>query len=475
LVDLAQLFIELPSVPLPGPRPVFGARANHLRFFMNPVATMLRLHAKFGPIVGLSRDDPSLICAFGPRFNHQLLANAGLFPNFAESPLRPPPGSAAAKFNAMLIAQNGEQHRRNRRLMMPAFSKARLADYGREIAELGARELGSWPTEAVIDVKARAIALSLRVSLRCLFGLDVGGNGSELARVALEYLSLLTSPGAMLLPFDLPGLPYARYLRTCDRMAAMILDVLERKREQGLGDDMLSALVASTDEDGGFSADELIAQVGLLLTAGHETTAMTLSWTLLLLAAHPEVQAALAEEIASCCRGAPPTLDDLDRLDLLDRVVREAMRLLPAASMLFFRRATAPFELDGHPLPAGTTVVLSPLITHRDPDRYPEPLRFDPDRWRTLEPTTYEYLPFGAGPRRCLGAGFATNSTRLLLASILQRVRVAIPPRATVDVGVSGLVMAPRGELRLRVLPPGASLGRPEPLRGTLAELISLA
>ncbi len=471
---ILALFLDLPPVPLPGPRPWLGARANHLRFFVNPVAAMVRLHAKYGAIAALSRDDPSFICAFGARFNHQLLSNGALFPNFAEALVRVPDGSAAAKFNVMLVGQNGEVHRRNRRLMMPAFSKARLAEYDREIMAIGQRELADWPTHGLIDIKRRTIDSSLRVALKCLFGLDVGGDGRELGQLSLEYLSLLTSPGAMLLPFAMPGLPYARYLAVCERLAAMLGELIVRKREQDLGDDILSALVAS-DEGGGFSSDEIIGQVVMLLTASHETTAMTLSWTLLLLAAHPSVQVELAEAIESRCKGSVPSLADLEQVELLGWVISESMRLLPAAPMLFFRRSSAPFELDGHRLPAGTTVVLSPLITHRDPVLYPEPLRFDPERWRTLEPSPYEYLPFGAGPRRCLGAGFAGNAIRLLLAAILQRVRVEIPDGGvTVDAGTSGIVMSPLRPLRLRVSPAAASLGQPKPVRGNVTELVSL-
>jgi cytochrome P450 len=468
------LFLELPSVPLPGPRPWLGARANHLRFFINPVTAMVRLHAQYGAIAALSRDDPSFICAFGARFNRQLLSNSALFPNFAESFVPIPVGSGAAKFNVMLIGQNGEEHRRNRRLMRPAFSKARLSEYDREIVDVGTRELEMWPTNGVLDIKARTIDLTLRVALKCLFGLDVGGDGRELGRVSLEFLSLLTSPGAMLLPYNLPGLPYARYLRVCDRLAAMIGDLIARKRELGLDDDILSALLSTSDEGGGLSSDELVGQIALLLTAGHETTAMTLSWTLLLLAAHPRIQCELAEAIADRCKGAPPTLEDLAHVELLGLVISESMRLLPPTPMLFFRRSTAPFELDTHELPIGTTVVLSPLITHRDPARYPDPLRFDPDRWRTFEPSPHEYMPFGAGPRRCLGGGFAMNAIRLLLASILQRVRVEIPAGASVDCGTSGIVMAPQRELRLKVWPAGTSLGAPRPVRGNVNELVSL-
>src|SRR5690606_33956750 len=131
------------------------------------------------------RDDPSLVCAFGRRYNQQLLSDRDLFPNFAESPLDAPEGSAAAILNTSLIAQNGAVHRHNRRLMMPAFSKARLADYGREIVDITTRTLEGWPRDAIIDVKAHAIDLTLRVSMKCLFGLDVGKQSRELGELSL--------------------------------------------------------------------------------------------------------------------------------------------------------------------------------------------------------------------------------------------------------------------------------------------------
>jgi cytochrome P450 len=207
------------------------------------------------------------------------------------------------------------------------------------------------------------------------------------------------------------------------------------------------------------------------VVAGHETTAMTLCWTMLLLASHPEIQYAVADEVRAALRGAPPTIDDLERMPLLNHVVDESMRLLPATPMLFFRRCVEPFELAGRRMPVGSTVLLSPLLTHRDPELYPEPQRFRPQRWDSLRPSTYQYLPFGAGPRRCVGAGFAGQAIRLTLAVLLQRVRLSMPGAMRVDHKVIGIVMGPR-QLTLRVDPADASIAPPQPLSGSVRELL---
>ncbi|HVH99340.1 MAG TPA: cytochrome P450, partial [Enhygromyxa sp.] len=216
--------------------------------------------------------------------------------------------------------------------------------------------------------------------------------------------------------------------------------------------DALSLMIAAHDEDGSqLSDDELLGNLHTLFVAGHDTSAHTLGWTLLLLERHPEVFAELVEELDNELGGAPPRLDQLDRLVVLDRVIKESMRLIPATPMLFLRTVAEDAQLGGVRLPAQASVVLSPYVTHRNPAVYHRPQRFVPSRWCRIQPTPYEYLPFGAGPRTCLGMGFASQVLRLVLPMIVQRFNFTLAPGAVIDRRVRGIVTAPRDGLPMLI------------------------
>jgi cytochrome P450 len=233
-------------------------------------------------------------------------------------------------------------------------------------------------------------------------------------------------------------------------------------------------LRAADDEGQEFGNDELMPELIGLFFAGYETTARTLVWTLYLLERHPQVLAALHDELAGVLGGRSVDASDLPRLELLERVVKESMRLLPPMPILFSRVAASDAALGGHALPKGSNVVISPYITQREPDLYAEPRRFMPERWATLSPTPFEYLPFGAGPRVCIGAAFARQSLRLILATILQRVRFSILPGARIDYQVRSLALAPKHGMPVRVGPVGERSPGPAALPGNMPLLVDL-
>ncbi|MCA9687174.1 MAG: cytochrome P450, partial [Myxococcales bacterium] len=360
--------------------------------------------------------------------------------------------------------------------MMPPFTRDKLTDYGEVMIEVASRPLEAWPQRGRFDLRQEMVLLSLQVAMSCLFGIDLKNrDAQEFAGLCMRYLGLVFSPGAMLFPVALPGTPYRRYLDTCDDLVTQLRRLIVRKREEGMGKDALSALIRASDEDPeGMTEDELVGQIDLLLIAGHETTAMTLTWSLLLLAAHPVWQEAVVDEVTGALQGAAPTVADLPRMPLLGRVVDETLRLLPPTPLLFFRRGTRDFDLAERRLPAGSTLVLSPLLTHRQAEIYPRANRFDPERWQGQSPGAYAYLPFGAGPRRCLGAGFAAQAIRLVLALVLQRRRLTVPSGVRVDFKVAGVVMGPSRGPTLELAPPGAVLAPPQPVGGSVRELVDL-
>lgn len=467
------MFLDLPRVPLPGPRRLskFGARASVLRLFADSVAAVDVLHESYGDLVAVSRDDPAWICAFGPEHNRAVLSKTDLFQGFTENPLRGPPGSPANYIDDNLISQNGERYRRNRRLMMSAFGKARLRDYGERIIELATRRISAWSVPGTLDIRHEMFELATEIAIVCLCGLEPNAEGREVGALSMRFMERVLSPLAILFQVRLPGTPYADYLDICERLDHRLRELIERRRTTGLGNDVLSALIAGDDEGHRFSETELISQTAMLMVAGHETTAVSLCWIALMLATHPDIQRALASEVMDVLGERAPTLEDLERMPLLRHTVREALRLLPAAPVLF-RRAATDFELGGHQLPAGATLLVSPYRTHRDAQLYPEPRRFMPQRWDTLQVGPYQYLPFGAGSRRCIGAGLAEQAQHFTTALILQRARLVIATPTRVDYKVRGIVMGPKRALRLELRRPEDGVAKPARLTGTIQRLV---
>jgi cytochrome P450 len=280
--------------------------------------------------------------------------------------------------------------------------------------------------------------------------------------------------GPTLLPIDLPGLPLRRLLRLSDRLDADIRAMVERRRASLGGErDVLAMLLHARDEDGASMSDaELIGQATVLFIAGHETSSNALTWTLFLLSQHPQVLGDLRDELHGVLRGDAPAAAQLGRLPLLDRVVKESMRLLPPAS-ISLRVSTAPFKLGPYELPRGTTVFFSQYATHHMPELYPEPERFLPERWLAIDPPVYEYLPFGAGPRMCIGATFALLEIKIALAMIVQRYQLALQPGARIDRRLR-ITLSPRQGMPMIVLPPDRAppVNRP---RGNIREMVDLA
>jgi len=458
-----------PRLRGPRPLPFVGHRWNVLRFFRDPVAWLLRMHREFGDVAAFVDGDPRMVCAFGAEHNRTVLADPERFPNNERMLFPVARDSAIVRLNTALPMQNGEVHRRQRRLMMPAFHKQLVERHASTIVELAEPALAAWQTGECRDANADLLELTLRIAVRCLFGLAVGDEAAELGRLSTSHLEGLTSIGGMRLPLRVPGSPFARLARTSERLEARIRGLIRARVAEGAtGDDVLSLLVrAHDDRDGRLDEDELVGQASTLLIAGHETTAYTLVWTLCLLALHPRIMRDVAEE----ARGATVTADGVRRLDLLGRVVRESMRLLPAVPLLFVRNTRGEVRLGEHLLPGGASIVLSPLVTHRNEVLYPEPDRFDPDRWRTLRPATYEYIPFGAGPRTCIGAGFAQLVIPLVLVLILQRWQIELAPGAVISRKVRGITLGPRHGLPIVLRPHGARI-EPRTPRGDLRELV---
>jgi cytochrome P450 len=238
-----------------------------------------------------------------------------------------------------------------------------------------------------------------------------------------------------------------------NRLDAIIYGLIEEHRRRGQSDDLLGMLLAARDDDGKpMTARQLRDEVMTLFLAGHETTANALSWTLYLLAQNPEAEARLHAELDSVLGGRLPGMADVPELRYTGQVVKESMRLYPPAWGIG-RQAQEPFELGGYRFEKDSYVFICQYILHRDARYFPDPERFDPDRWSehaALKVPRFAYIPFGAGPRVCIGAAFATMEATLLLATIAQRFRLALDPDHRV-VPLTSITLRPKYGIRMRV------------------------
>lgn len=466
-----------PVSEIPGlrPLPLLGDRVPLARLFRDPVRMLMGLHRRHGTIAALAHDPP-FVCAFGPELNQQIMPHPREHEHFAEVPLRIPPGSAAQRMQANLTVMTGDRHQAQRRLLMPAFNRAAVHAHRDAMVAVTERHVARWRDGADLDLARELVELTLGVMLRCLFGVDLPDDRSDVLRfLGKDLLGLMTAPAALLLPLDLPFTPYGRYLRLCERIEARVLALAHERRAEELGHDVLSIIVRAHDEDGGRLTDaEVVGHLSLLVMAGHETTANALTWTLLLLDQHPEIHAALHEELHGELRGEAPTVEQLGRLPLLDAVVKESMRILPPTYMMFIRRACSSFSLGPYELPPGAMVLLSSLVTHHMPEVWPEPERFRPARWSGHRPTPFEFMPFGAGPRLCLGAALAEQEVRVLLAMIVQRFTLRLRPGTRVDVAGRGITLGPRRAVPVRVTRQRGTFETGATLGGSIRELVRL-
>jgi cytochrome P450 len=360
--------------------------------------------------------------------------------------------------------------------MQPAFARAAIESHCADVVGVTERALACWPREGVIDVAAVCGDVMLRIVMKCFYGLDEEVATRGIGRVVSDFMEIVTDPATILFPVDLPGSPYRRKLRLAEQFIGELRLLLARKRELGgTRCDAMSLLMEARDTDESrFSDDELIAEALELVVAGHDTSAMALTWTLFLLDQHPEVLRGLKAELDSVLGQRPPAPADLPQLGLLDRVVKESMRLLSPAPTLFLRTCVDDVMLGGYWLPKNANVLISPIATHHDPDIYPEPRRFSPSRWINWSPAPYAYLPFGGGSRTCIGMLFAAQAIRVVLAMILRQFLFRCEPGARVNRLTRGNIMHARCGLPMRVFHPNTPLEPPHETRGDVHQLVDL-
>ncbi|MFI1355102.1 cytochrome P450 [Streptomyces sp. NPDC020898] len=458
------------TTPVPGPtgHPLLGSALDLRR---DPLGTFLRAQREHGDVVRLTAGPPGLrtvmYCVFSPEGAQQVLATqaAGFRKeNVFYEEIRQTAG------NGLLTSQD-DDYLRQRRLIQPLFTKKRVDGYATAIVHEAEATAAHWRNTPEVDVVREMDRLALRTVARVLFGADVEA-AVDVIHTNFPVISAYIT-GRAYSPLRVPRTWPTPSNRRAERATRAVYEVCDRiiaSRREGIGngngngvvgtggDDLLSLLsLASNEEDGSLDATELRDQVLVFLLAGHETTATSLAFALHLLARHPEPRARAREEVDRLPPGEPFTAATMDQLPYLTRVLKETMRLYPAAP-LTGRRAVADTEIDGHVIPAGADVLIAPWVTHRHPAHWTDPDRFDPDRFTPDQESTrhrYAWFPFGGGPRACIGRHFSMLESVLALAVLLREydldaVDTEVPVTAAVTLQAAG-----RARVGVRARRPG--------------------
>ena len=400
-----------PTAALP-PGPRLPVIVQTLLWLLRPNRTMRRWRDRYGDVYtvrlamqgsAVQVGDPALLKGI-----------------FASKPDDARAGEAASILEPLLGANSvlcldGRVHLRQRKLLLPPFHGERMQRYGEVIARVTEEELRSWPVGTPFALRPAMQRITLDVILRAVFGMDDSSQLDELRPIVRDLVDTSRNPVAMLPWFrrDLgPRSPWGRLLRMRARADALIFDLIRTRQADphvAQRDDVLSMLVQARDENGeAMTEQELRDELMTLLIAGHETTATALAWCFNLLLTHPEELRRLGDDL------------DAGSTTRLDAVIKESMRMRPVVSIVA-RVLHAPMRLGRWTLPPGVLVAPNIELVHHNPRLYPDPERFDPGRFVDKQVETYEWLPFGGGIRRCLGASFAVFEMRTVIPIVLRR------------------------------------------------------
>lgn len=437
------------------PHPSSPPLVQMIEWIARPMALMEDCTQRYGDLFTLAvgKDLAPVVFVSHPQAMEEILSNSKHF-------------DASGEFNRIfqpllgknsVITVSGTRHQRQRQWLMPPFHGERMRTYGELISDVTEQVMKSWKQDEPFCVRSSTQAITLRVMLQAVFGLDESPRSQQLEQLLCAMLDEMSSPfsAAMLyFPFlqrDLgPLTPWGNFLRRQRQTDKLIYEEIQERRAKPdpSRTDILSLLMAARDEAGeGMTDVELHDELMTLLVAGHETTATALAWALYWIHKLPSVRERLLEELDSL--GNDPEMSSIFRLPYLSAVCAETLRIYPVAMLTFPRVVKVPVSLRGYELEPDTVVLGSIYQTHRREDLYPEPEQFKPERFLERQFSAYEYLPFGGGSRRCIGLAFAQFEMKVVLAKILSRFEMALANNHEVRPTRRGLVTAPAENIQL--------------------------
>ncbi|HVZ34686.1 MAG TPA: cytochrome P450 [Polyangiaceae bacterium] len=421
-----------------------GWRRNLLEFFLDPIGVMTALRGDYGTIVPLTENCSRWLFAFGAENNRKILTNAQLF-RTDTLPVAVPIDSPVGRLKRSFAFSDGHEHKRQRGHVTPAFHREHMPRYHEIIQRHTTRFLQSCGRVRWLDVSRAMHDLTFGIALEAFLGID-SNSTPALGGDLREWLRILSHPGVVLFPFNLPLTPLRTLQTLTGRIEAGLRALIAERSGRAVHTrDLLSLLVLASQSVGASISElEIAPNTLVVMLAGHESAGNSLAWTLFLLDQHRDVLERVEREVDHVLGSAPIAMAHFGQLSLLGRVIKESMRILPPLAYNL-RTSTSEFTLGNSSFASGTKIVWSPYITHREPTVYAEPDRFLPDRWLDLTVPSDTYIPFGLGAHACIGGSFAQLQMTIVLAELLRAYQFSLASDTRVDRSVQITLRPKRG------------------------------
>lgn len=475
---MTTVYSENPGEEIPGPKPVpvLGQLPWLFQFALDPLHSLEKLRHRYGDMVRFGTNQYSAIVIFHPELNRHILRDPSTFYSYDMEllPIPVPKDSSLVRVTTGMPLMNGPRHSDHRSALLPYFHKKFITRYHETCIEVTERKIAPWKIGMELNMRAEMERLAMWLATEPVLGLDPQKEGEAIGRQLERTMKLVMNPFMLMLPYDLPGLPFHQVIKNANEMERIVKKVVARKKEEGLtGNDILSIMIQMHEEDPErLSERELIGHTTTMFRGGYNPSGMALYWTIFLLSQHPEALKKVLAEIAETVKGEAPTLEELEHLPFLEGALKETMRLFPAGTWTA-RLAMQDFDLSSHSFPKGTWIVMSPYITHRIPEVFPDPYQFKPERWLSIHPSAYEFMPFSAGPRYCIGTSLAMMQLKTALSILLKRFRFGLKPGTDVDCAGFNSIR-PKHGLSMILHEPDRGL-QPTPFRGNVKKLVTFA
>ena len=457
------------------PASIFGWVPWLFRFAVDPLASLEKLRAQYGDMVRLRIPGYSAVVIFDPEYNRHILRDPSIFFSYDTEliPVPFPKNSSLARLTTGLPLMNGPRHNDHRTALLPYFHKKFITRYHDSCIEVTERKIATWMIGAGVDMRAEMEQLAIWLATEPVLGLDPEQEGEAIGRQLERTMKMVMNPFVFMFPFNIPGVPFHRILKDADKMEQIVRHVIARKKQEGLtGNDILSIMIQMHEQDPErLSEEELLGHTTTMFRGGYNPSGMALYWTIFLLSQHPEKLKKVLEELDQKISEDHPKPEEVEELPYLEGAIKEAMRLFPAGAWTA-RLAMQDFEFNSNSFPKGTWIIMSPYITHRIPEVFPEPYKFMPERWLSIHPSAYEFMPFSAGPRYCIGTSLAMMQLKIALSIIVRRFVLTLKPGTTVEcVGMNSI--RPKHGLPMIVHEPEYRIAV-EPIKGNIHTIVEL-